>query len=372
MLPKVGLIYLTYPTQNWERDIPRFMASLENIDYPKDRIELICVESKSKLEPVKDWFEKNYGKKSGRELPRISYIFNDAWIGFAGNNNLGVDKARELGCDYVHLTNEDTDIEPDYIRRAVERAELDPKVAIVQSLLLLGKERDKVNSVGNDFHFLGFGYSKGYGWSFEQAKAYFERRQRWDPEFEINYPSGAGMLVRMSAIEQMGQLFDDRFFWYHEDTDSGLMARCLGFKVVVEPSSIIYHYYEFAKSKQIYFWMERNRYALIFSYYKFWTLFVLAPMLCIMDVALLVFSIKSGWLREKLDVYREWLRPGYWKWIRERRKRIFEKRVIQDVGLLRLAVSEIAYQGEGVKNPILEKIGNPLMRWYWYIMKRFI
>ncbi len=369
MNPKVGIIYLTYPTPNWERDITRFMASLEKIAYPKDRLELICVESKAKIDPIKGWFHDRYMRKSGNELPRIHYIDNDEWIGFSGNNNLGVEKAKELRCDYVHLTNEDTDIDPDYITKAVERAESDTSIAIVQSLLLLGEERDKINSSGNEYHYLGFGYSRDY--TSPLAPLLLKERGAGRGG-DIGYASGAGMLVRMSAIERMGKIFDERFFSYHEDTDASLMARCLGMRVVVEPSSVIYHYYEFGKSKKNFFWMERNRYVLVFSYYRLWTLLLLWPMLAVMDAALLLFSVKNGWWREKLDVYREWFTPAYWAWIRERRRRIQRSRVIGDRELLKLAVSEIAFQGEGIKNPLLEKIGNPMMRVYWAVVRRMI
>lgn len=362
--PKVGIIYLTYPTQNWERDITRFMKSLERIDYPKDRLELICVESKGKLDPIKGWFHDRYMRKSGLDYPRITYIFNDEWIGFSGNNNLGYAKAKELGCDYIHLTNEDTDIEPDYIRRAVERAESDPNIAVVQSLLLLGEERDKINSAGNEYHYLGFGYSKGYG---EPVGAY-----RDAPLHEIGYASGAAMLCRVSAFEKLGGLFDERFFSYHEDTDASLKARLAGWKIVIEPSSVVYHYYEFGKSKKNFFWMERNRYVLVFSYYKLWTLFVLWPMLCVMDAALLLFSIKNSWWREKLDVYREWFTLSYWKWIRSRRAFLKSIRTMGDRKFLKIAVPEIKFQGEGVRNPVLEYIGNPIMKIYWWVVKRLL
>ncbi|PIP60156.1 hypothetical protein COX00_04785 [Candidatus Uhrbacteria bacterium CG22_combo_CG10-13_8_21_14_all_47_17] len=369
MLPKIAVIYLTYPTPNWQRDIDRFMHSFTKVRYPKDRLELICVESKGKLSPVQPWFEKTWMPKSGAELPHISYIFHDEWIGFSGNNNFGVAKAKELGCTYVHLTNEDTDVDPDYLLRAVERAEADEQIAIVQSLLLLGEEREHVNSVGNDLHYLGFGYSSGYKWSVEQARAYFEKERIRNADLEIGYASGAAMLVRMSAIERMGGLFDERFFSYHEDTDAGLLARALGMKVVVEPSSIVYHYYEFGKSKKNFFWMERNRYVLLFSYDKLWTLFLLFPMMVVMDMALLFFSAKGGWFSEKLDVYREWFTRDYWAWIRERRARIKKMRIIGDKKLLRFCVGEIAFQEEGVKNALLEKVGNPLMKLYWSLVK---
>lgn len=72
MYPKVGIIYLTYPTPNWERDINRCLASMEKITYPKDRLELICVESKGKIAPLQAWFQEKWMPKSEKELPRIS------------------------------------------------------------------------------------------------------------------------------------------------------------------------------------------------------------------------------------------------------------------------------------------------------------
>ncbi len=179
--PKIGLIYLTYPTKNWQEDISRFLFSLQNITYPKDRLELICVESKGAGPPVKAWFMKNWMPKSRRELPNINYLTSDEQLGFAANNNLGYQKARELDCDYIELTNEDTDVDSNYLLRAVEKAESDPAIGIVQSLLYMGHERNLINSLGNVFHYLGFGYSRGYLWTKERAASELlkERSSAW-------------------------------------------------------------------------------------------------------------------------------------------------------------------------------------------------
>lgn len=370
--PKVGIIYLTYPTPNWERDINRCLASMEKINYPKDRLELICVESKGKLPPVQPWFNERWLPKSGKELPNIHYIFNDAWIGFAGNNNLGLVKAKELGCEYVHLTNEDTDVDPDYILRAVERAESDPKIAYVQSLILLGEDRNRVNTVGNAFHYLGFGYSNGYKWTKEQALDFFEKEKaRGNRDLEIGYGSGAGVLCRVSALDEAG-LFDEKFFMYHEDTDASLRARMRGWKTVVEPTSILWHYYEFAKSKINYYWMERNRYVLMFSYYRWWTLLLLLPMMLVMEAGIWLFSIKGGWSDMKWKMFKELFTADFWRWVSARRKDIQRIRKISDREFLRFSVSEISFQEETVKNPVLDYIGNPILKIYWWIARVFI
>ncbi len=372
IFPKVGIVYLTYPTTNWERDINRCLTSMEKLNYPKDKLELICVESKDKLPPVKPWFDERWLPKSEQELPRITYIYNDAWIGFAGNNNLGLEKAKELGCAYVHLTNEDTDVDPDYILRAVERAESDSSIAFVQSLILLGEERDQVNTIGNAFHYLGFGYSNGYKWTKARALAFFEEEKaRGNKELEIGYASGAGVLCRISALGG-ASLFDEKLFLYHEDTDATLRARIRGLKTVVEPTSLVWHYYEFAKSKMNYYWMERNRYVLMFSYYRLWTLIVLFPMMIMMDVGLLLFSFKGGWADMKWKMYKELCTADFWKWIKTRRKDIQSIRTISDREFLRTCVTEIAFQEETVKNPLLDEVGNPLLKAYWFVAKHLI
>jgi GT2 family glycosyltransferase len=363
MLPKVGIIYLTYPTAHWERDINRCLASMEKVNYPKDRLELICVESKGKIAPLKDWFERIWMPKSGKELPRITYIYNDEWIGFSGNNNLGLTKAIELGCEYVHLTNEDTDVHPDYVIRAVECAESDPKIAAVQSLLLLGEERDRINSSGNVYHYLGFGYSNDY--------QELESRMTNQESREIGYASGAGMLVKIAALDQ-GKLFDEKFFSYHEDTDLCLRLRMRGYKIVLEPKSIIWHYYEFGKTKINYYWMERNRYALMFSYYRLWTLVVLFPMMAMMDIPMFLFSLKNGWADMKWKVYKDFCSRDFWHWIRARRGDLKHVRAISDRLFLKNAATTIAFQESNVKNPLLTYIGNPLLKAYWFVAKRLL
>lgn len=370
-LPRIGILYLTFPTVKWERDINGCLSSLEKINYPKDRIELICIESKWKLGPLKEWFDKTWMPKSGKELPRITYLFRDEANGFARNNNLAYEKAKELGCEYVHLTNEDTYVDPDYLLRAVERAQQDPTIACVQSLILLGDEPEKVNSAGNSFHYLGFGYSTGYRWTKDRALAYLEVQRKINPDLEIGYASGAAVLVRVTAMEGR-PLFEEKFHLYHEDTDLSLFLRIRGYKTVIEPRSILWHHYEFGKNKFNYYYMERNRYVLIWMYYRWQTLALLMPMLLVMDLAILFFSIKNGWADMKWKSYRDWLSKDFRAWVWERRREIQRVRTVSDKVFLRYSVSDISFQEESVRNPVLEHIGNPLLRGYWAIIRRLI
>lgn len=362
-LPKVGIIFLTFPTSNGREDISRCLTSLEKLDYPRELVELICVESKGSREPIKPWFDQTWLPKSGTTLPRISYLFFDKEIGFSGNNNFGLVKARELGCEFVYLLNEDTDVDPRFLKTSIERIQSDEKIAIVQSLMLLGQERDRINSSGNAYHFLGFGYSNDYRASVGVIQEL--------PLHEIGYASGAAALVRISALNG-GQLFDEKFFSYHEDTDVSMRLRSEGWKIVIEPTSVIWHYYQFGKAKINYYWMERNRWVLMLSYYKIWTLLLIAPIALVMDMALSIFAIKNGWFDMKWKQIREWFSLSFWKWILARRRTIQTTRTINDRELLRLAVADIRFQEESVRNPVLEYIGNPVMKAYWGIVKHLL
>jgi len=372
--PRIGILYLTYGTKHWEQDINRCLTSLEAMTYPKDRVELICIESKAWNTGilVKDWFEKTWMPKSMNALPRITYVFNDRKMGFAENNNAGYAKAKELGCDYVYLLNEDTDVDPDFLLRAVERAESDPKIAVVQSLLLLGEQRNEVNTIGNAYHFLGFGYSLGYHWTRAQAEAHLETERKTNPDLEIGYATGAAMLARVSALQQCGGLFDNDFFMYHEDTDASFRPRIAGWKVVIEPRSVVYHFYEFVKSRWIYFYMDRNRYVMMFSFYRLWTIFLLMPMIIVMDLGLLGFSFIRGWWREKFKVYGALISPSFWQWIRQRQTVIQRIRTVSDRELLRMTVSDVAFQEEAIKNPVLDYIANPITRAYWWVARNLL
>jgi GT2 family glycosyltransferase len=361
MSPKVGIIYLTFPTKNWERDIDGAMKSFEKLDYPKESFELICVESKGSRPSVKEWFEKIWMPKSGTTLPRIQYIFNDREIGFSGNNNLGFELAKQLDCEYVHLINEDTFVDPACVSAAVACAEADKNIGAVQSLILLGEEPDKINSTGNAFHYLGFGYSNDYKKSGDSAPTSIK---------DIGYASGAAVLVRVSAVD--GQLFDEGFFSYHEDTDLSLRLRLKGYRIVIEPKSVLWHYYEFGKAKINYYWMERNRYALVFSYYRLWTLFLIFPMLLVMDLATSLFSMRGDWWEMKRKVYGDLFSSKFWKWIGERRRSIKSVRKVGDRALLKLAVGGIEFQEDAVRNPLLEYVGNPVMKIFWAIARLFL
>jgi GT2 family glycosyltransferase len=64
---------------------------------------------------------------------------------------------------------------------------------------------------------------------------------KYDAVEEVDYVSGAGLAIKRMVIEQIG-LLDPYFFSYGEDCDWCFRAKKAGYKVVVAPKAVMYHY----------------------------------------------------------------------------------------------------------------------------------
>ncbi|MBI4142470.1 glycosyltransferase family 2 protein [Candidatus Uhrbacteria bacterium] len=367
MSPNVAIISLTYHGKDSYTDITRCFRSLERLDYPRDAVEVICVENPSPHGASWPFIEREWMPRAGVTFPRLAIIKNDRDLGYSGANVVGVESAIAHGCAYAFLLNQDADIDTAFLRTAVACAEHDPTVGFVQSLLLLGNERDRVNSVGNRYHFLGHGYSGGYRWTMADARAFFASERKRNPDLEVPYFSGAAVLVRLAMVERIG-LFDPAFYMYHEDVDATFNARMYGWKTVIEPASMVYHYYQFTKSIKKFYWMERNRFIVLLTYYRLPTLMLLALPFLTVELGSFLVSTRSGWWREKTRAWRFMLRSSTWRWIWQRRRRIQRERQISDRTLLRWAESRILFQEGDASGTLVTRIANPIMAVTWKML----
>ncbi|MDD4994874.1 MAG: glycosyltransferase family 2 protein [Patescibacteria group bacterium] len=347
------------------RFLDAWIESLALLDYPREAVELVIVDNASTDGSRERILEIMQSPPQG--LPKIHFMPMNTNLGFAGGNNRAIEYAMALptgrqvqGFDYVYLINYDTRVEPDFLRHAVDAAESNQKIGSVQSLLALWPERGLINSSGNMIHYLGFGFCGG------------SRAARSERDFiglpEIAYGSGAGVLYKIGALRDAG-LFDEKLFAYHEDLDLGWRLRLGGFVNVLAPRSVVYHEYEFSRSISKYYWMERNRFILYFCDYKFLTQLVFLPAFLAMELGQFIFSIKSGWWREKLKAYLWMIAPWHWPYLFVKHARIARARSIGDKEVLRHFTGKIEYQE--INNWAL-KIANPLFNLYFLIARLII
>jgi GT2 family glycosyltransferase len=164
-----------------------------------------------------------------------------------------------------------------------------PQTAIFQSKILLWPQGEKINSLGNRIHFLGFGFCSHCG---EKDRPEFNQPK------EIAYASGTATLIKKEALAKIGLL--DEKLMFMEDLDFGWRARLAGFQIRLVPLSRVYHHYEFGRYSQKYYFLERARFLVLLKNYQGKTLLLLAPALFLTEIAVLFYALLTGWLPDKI------------------------------------------------------------------------
>jgi hypothetical protein len=146
----------------------------------------------------------------------------------------------------------------------------------------------------------------------------------------------------------------------------------LGFKIGVATESLFYHEYEFSRNTTKMYLMERNRYAVLFMYYRLRTLILLLPAFVVTELGLIFFAAKKGWLKQKIKVYWYWLSPRSWLFWLTKRKTIQVLRTVTDRELLKTAVGEIIFDDPAINNFLVQSVGNPVLSLYWKAVKKIL
>ncbi len=350
------MIYIIILTWNGKKYLTKLFNSLENLNYPKDKYKILVLDSGS-TDGTLFHLEK---LEAHGQIKLIKLKQN---LGFAGGNNVGMQYALNHEAEYIFLLNQDTYVEPDFLQHLIAKAKSDTSIGVIQPLILHYDQPDQIQSLGNQLHYLGYGWSGGNWLKVNSTDILSESKKH------MVYASGAAVLYTAKMLKEIG-LFDENYFSYHEDSDICLRAKLRNYQVVLVPNSIIYHDYVFPtdKNKLRYFWNEKNRLYLIKKLYTTKTLALIWPMRFFMSAGQLLFALKKGYTWQ-------WLQSRLWflfnlKKFKKQRQRVQNSRKILDAELIQNFASEIKYQS--ISNPLLEKIGNPVMKIYWRIIRRWI
>ena len=206
LLPKVSVIIVNY---NGKIFLERCLESLRKVNY--ENFEIIVVDNNSTDGSV-ELVTKNY--------PSIILLKLNSNKGFAEPNNIG---SKIATGKYLLFLNNDTIVTPSFISEMVSVIENDNKIAICQSLLL--KPDQSIDSSGDFIDHLGVVYNS---------------TKKTDDIREISSARGASMLVRKNIFDIL-EGFDEKFYVSFEDVDLGWRAWMIGYKVVLTPTSIVYH-----------------------------------------------------------------------------------------------------------------------------------
>jgi GT2 family glycosyltransferase len=282
--------------------------------------------------------------------------------GFCKSNNDAMRQALAQGYGYILLFNIDTELEPDAVKEMIRAAESDDRIAAVQARLMLHPETDRVNSLGNATHFLGFGYTVGY------KQKLSDIRSRMPDVSDIFYPSGAAVLFKADALREVG-LYDENYWMYNEDQEHGWRLRLAGWRCVLAYDAVVYHKYEFSRSLKKFYWMDRNRILSIMKCYAWPTLVLIIPAFLVMEIGLLGFSLRGGWFMEKLRVYSYFFLPGTWSKLIRSRRAAQKSRKVSDRRLSKIITGKILFQEF---DSLAMRLANIFLGAYWSVIRMII
>lgn len=159
----------------------------------------------------------------------LRVIRNEQNCGFGTACNQG---ARLASSAYVCFLNNDTVVLPGWLAPLLAALDEDPALAAVQPKLIYPD--GSLNDAGGLVFQGGTPWVYGKGHPDPCAPPFATRRAP-------DYASGACLVVRKAAFEEVGG-FDDRYApAYFEDTDLSFALRDRGWKVLYEPASTIIH-----------------------------------------------------------------------------------------------------------------------------------
>lgn len=352
MQERVAIILVNYKDYA-KKYLEEAWQSLMVQDYPKDKYYIYIVDNASSQESF-SYLSNNYSEAK---------ILSREDGNYAAANNLGANTAISDGCDYIVICNMDTVFDKDWLKELVISADKNKEAGIIQSKILLydkeNKDSKKINTLGNNLHFLGFGLVSNYGEDDEKISDYNNK---------FTYASGCSLLIKKEVFEKIGG-YNEEFYMYHDDVELSLKARLLGYNIILAPKSVLYHKYEFSRSIRMLYYMERNRLMTLFLFYNTKILALIAPAIIISELGLLIYSLFNSWLVTKLKVYKYFFSFKNIATIRRERKKIKSLKKISDKELFSFVSANLEF---GAKPSLVLKLFNPLIVCYYKFVKRLL
>jgi GT2 family glycosyltransferase len=167
------------------------------------------------------------------EFPQCGFLSNESNLGFARGCNPGIRAAHAAGADYVLLLNNDMEVEPDFLDRAIGAAAKHDRVGLITGKILFGDRRNVIWQAGGRIHSFRI-QGEPRGWN-ETDEGKYEKEE------ETFWASGAMLLIPRHTIETVGLLPEEYFFGV-EEWDYSTAVRKARLKILYVPAFKSYHY----------------------------------------------------------------------------------------------------------------------------------
>lgn len=252
----------------------------------------------------------DHAREVAAEFPAVTLVANPNNRGFAVANNQGLELARGR---YVALVNNDAVLDEHWLSRGVDLLDAQSDLAAVGGKFYLWNDDQPVGDRSNRF----------YGPA--RVRWYGDTPQDLDDPSPARYVptlNGAGVIIRRSAISQIGEPFlDPKYFMYFEETD--FFARCIrsGFRLRYDPALECWHRVRASTAAvpyRYYYYIARN--LGIFAARHFEPAAVLKTRIHLFNQA------SQAWLTQRTlparlsEEQRAWL--DAWRWLSENAREV--------------------------------------------------
>jgi len=242
--------------------------------------------------------------------PEIRIIQNNENGGFSKGYN---DALKQIDAEYYCLLNSDVEVTEHWVEPIIHLLDNQPEVAVVQPKLLSYFNKEQFEYAGASGGFIDFlGYPFCRGRVFEHLE---KDTGKYDEATEVFWATGAALFVRSEIFHKVNGL-DEDFFAHMEEIDFCWRVKSLGYKIMVEPKSVIYHIgggtLPKKNSQKTYLNFRNNLFLLLKNLPKnklFPILFIRFPL---DQIAALFFLFQGHWedtwavFRAQLSFIRQW------------------------------------------------------------------
>ncbi|MEO1077116.1 MAG: glycosyltransferase family 2 protein, partial [Bacteroidota bacterium] len=220
-MPRVSVIIVTW---NGRALLEQCLPSVLATDF--ESFEIVVADNASTDDTVA-WLAATH--------PEVRVIPHpENWLFARGNN----EAIRHTESEYVCLLNNDVEVPPGWLAPLVRVLDTMPEVAAVQPKLLQHGDRTQFEYAGASGGFLdavGYPFTRGRLFDTLEPDA-----GQYDDARDVFWASGAALLLRRSALDDVG-LLDETFGMHMEEIDLCWRLWRAGWRVRVEPSAEVYH-----------------------------------------------------------------------------------------------------------------------------------
>jgi GT2 family glycosyltransferase len=170
-----------------------------------------------------------------KHFPQVDILQNQTNEGFAKGYNTAL---KQVKSDYYVLLNSDVEVTPGWIQPIIDLMEGDATIAACQPKLLSYTNKNNFEYAGASGGWIDrLGYPFARGRVFDICETDKGQYNDVQPCF---WASGAALFVKAHIYHELGGL-DEYFFAHQEEIDFCWRLQLAGYKVYVQPASVVYH-----------------------------------------------------------------------------------------------------------------------------------